>query len=91
MSEFSQERQLASIRIKIDLTWLSPCQKKGKMVTWRGREGERSGDDAFGIEPNWAATGAEVEVSPPSLSPQFVGGGFGGWYLPLSLPLTLRR
>ena len=34
-----------------------------------------------------------VEVSP--LSPQFVGGGFGGWYLPLSLSLshssTLKR
>ena len=78
------QRLPASIRIKIDLAWLSRCQKRAR---WPRREGERSGDDAFGIEPNWAATGAEVEVSP--LSPQFVGGGFGGWYLPLSRSLTL--
>ena len=29
--------------------------------------------------------------SPLSLSPQFVGGGFGGWYLPSSVSLSLSH
>ena len=60
------------------------------------REGERSGDDAFGIEPNWAATGAEVEVSPPlslpnSLVAVLAVGISPCLALSLSRSLTLRR
>ena len=59
------------------------------------REGDQSGDDSLGIEPNWAAAGAEPSVRrsgsqcPLSPSPQFVGGGFGGWYLPSPVSLAL--
>ena len=67
-----------------------------------GRERGRAGDDAFGIEPNWAAAAAAAAASvrrrgrsqwlaayPSAPTPQFVGGGFGGWYLSLPPSLSL--